>query len=133
VTEEAKLVPLRRPRPLASDERLLVEALVEPLGSQELHMQVEHAEVVALCSCGCPSIGLHTNGPELPPGVLKQLSDTDRTDVLNLSAWGVNRGGREVEVTLHLVHGRLHELEVWAGTYRGDPVTDLPKPQTIRR
>ena len=112
---------------------MLLEALVEPLESFELLMQVDHAEVVALCSCGCPSIGLRADGPEMPREAIKRLSDLGRDDVLNVTAWGTNRQGRKVEATLHVVFGRLVELEVWAGTCAGEAGTNLPQADTLRR
>jgi hypothetical protein len=40
--------------------------------------------------------------------------------------------GRAVEVILHISGGRLVELEIWAGTFGGDPRTELPDPATVR-
>jgi hypothetical protein len=40
--------------------------------------------------------------------------------------------GRELELVLHIGGGRLRELEVWAGTWGGDPRTELPPPETVR-
>ena len=69
----------------------------------------------------------------LPADVVKRLSDVNRDDLLDLGAWVSNTEGREVEVTLHVVFGRLEELEVWAGTYGGEVRTALPSPESLRR
>ena len=39
---------------------------------------------------------------------------------------------RELDVILHVIAGRLVELEIWAGTFGGDPRTELPDAGTLR-
>jgi hypothetical protein len=53
--------------------------------------------------------------------------------VLGLSDWGVSDEGRDVEVTLQVVLGRLEELEVWAGWDGGELRTALPLAESLRR
>src|SRR5438067_11741044 len=129
---EPKLVALDRPRDLSSAERALLAAIVDGIGPGELSGQVARAKVIAECSCGCPSIGLHTDGPVVIPDVLRRLSPVGRDDVLDVTAYATNRKGREVEITLHIVFGRLEELEIWAGTFGGDPRTEVPSPESLR-
>jgi len=132
VADDAKLMPLDEPRPVSAEELALLAALVEAVGSEALSEQVARAEVVSVCSCGCPSVGLRSDGPALPSDVVRQLSDVGRDDAFALSAWGVNDEGRDVEVTLHVVLGRLEELEVWAGWDGGEVQTALPAAETLR-
>lgn len=131
--KQPELVPLAEPRRLVPTEHVLLKALVEPLGLPELSEQVAHAEVVARCSCGCPSVGLRTTGPELAAEVVRRLDTVGRDDVCAVTAWGVNRHGREVEVTLHVVFGHLEELEIWAGWDGGEVETELPGAESLRR
>jgi hypothetical protein len=51
---------------------------------------------------------------------------------LSIEAEAMSPDGRELSVILHVLAGRLFELEVWAGTYGGDPVTGLPDGTTMR-
>jgi hypothetical protein len=63
--------------------------------------------------------------------------DADHPDVrygedADVSAEGRSPDGRELDVVLHIVGGRLCELEVWAGTFGGDPRTELPDASTLK-
>jgi hypothetical protein len=53
------------PRPLSPEERALAEFLlsVEFPGRDELKSQLESAEVVGLCECGCGTVDLAIGGP----------------------------------------------------------------------
>ncbi len=133
VDEVPELVPLERPRALRLDERALLEFVIEPLGCDELREQVEQAEVVARCSCGCPSVGLRSDAAALPSDVVQRLSAVSRDDVLSLTTWGVNREARVAEVTLHVACGMVQELEVWVGCDGGEVITELPAPETMGR
>lgn len=110
-----------------------MEFLIGPLACEELREQCERAEVVARCSCGCPSVGLRSDAPALTPAVMRRLSHAGRDDVLSVTAWGMNHDEREVEVTLHVVLGVVEELEVWAGGDGGEVVTEVPVVETMRR
>ena len=133
VAAAAHLVGLDEARPLTAAERRLLEALIEPLDLAELSEQIARAVVVAQCSCGCPSVGLRTDGPVLPAELVARLSDTGSDDSLGVSAWGPNGEGRDVQVTLHVVRGRLDELEVWPGWDGGEVRTALPSGESLRR
>jgi hypothetical protein len=50
---------------------------------------------------------------------------------LSITAEGAAPDGRAVDVILHVIAGRIVELEIWAGTFGGDPRTDLPEPATL--
>jgi hypothetical protein len=116
-------VPLDEPRPLSEEERRLLEHVASaPLGKPGLRAQIYAAQVVAECSCGCPSIWLEVD--QSVPSVSFDPTETPdgRTDHVALTA---RRSGTDFpEVTLHLVHGRLFELEVWAG-YGVRPEIDI--------
>jgi hypothetical protein len=126
-----KLVPLQEPRPLSHRERELLEFLIEGCDSDELREQVAQAEVVATCSCGCPSIGLRGDGPEVPREAMRGLGDFDHDDHARLTARGLSAGERPVEVALHVSLGRIWEMEVWAGA-DSDLAFDLPALDTLR-
>jgi hypothetical protein len=126
-----KLVPLPQPRPLSHRERELLEFLVEACDSEELREQVAQAEVVATCSCGCPSIGLRGDGPEVPRDEMRGLGDFDHDDHARLTARGLSAGERPVEIALHVSLGRIWEMEVWAGA-DSEVVFDLPALDSLR-
>jgi hypothetical protein len=127
-------VPLAQPRPLTSHERALVDWFVDgPVNSPEMRAQADAASVVATCSCGCPSVDL-----EVPPGVPAAPLNSDDPDVRNSEdasfiARATSPDGREVNVILHVIAGRLVELEIWAGMYGGDRRTELPDVSTLSR
>jgi hypothetical protein len=112
--DDARPVALEAPRALSTMEAALVDLLIAPLHVPELSAQVAAAEVVSACSCGCPSVGLRTDGAAVPEDVMRRLSESGRSDVLSLSTVGTDEQGRTVDIVLHLVHGLIEELEVWA-------------------
>ena len=105
----AARVPLAEPRPLTAQERALLDYLLDgPLGRAELRRQAETARVVGLCSCGCASVWLGVD-----PATAR--ADYDAAWVSIAAAQRAASGN--TEVTLHVVEGHLHELEIWAGAY----------------
>lgn len=125
--------PLDVPRPPSPDERALLDALVALSAVADLVEQVARAEVVSACSCGCPSVGLHTDAPDLPPDVARRLVEPGLHDVVMLTAYGTNAAGDGVQVTLHVIAGTVEELEIWPGVRDGKTATDLPSPAALRR
>lgn len=125
------LVESAAPRPLRPEEARLARYVVERSGVEELTRQLDSAQVRSECSCGCPSVGIESAGPLVPPSVMSLLSHDGRTGWAELSAWGTDDTGRRVEVNLHVVEGRLFELEVWAGWDGTSPVTSLPELHTM--
>jgi hypothetical protein len=125
-------IPLDEPRPLNDGERALVDwLLTSPAAPPTLTGQVRLARVTEICSCGCPSIVL-----DVPDDAPTARLDPDHPDVrhgqdLSITAEGVAPDGRAVDVILHVIAGRVIELEIWAGTFGGDPRTDLPDPATL--
>jgi hypothetical protein len=118
-----KKVPLEEPRPLGEVERHLLDFLLAgPRGRPELRAQAGSAEVVAGCSCGCPSVWLSVD-PDAPTATID-------ASYYSLTAWGRNPAGEEVQVTAHVLDGRLDELELWAG--REGP-TQLPAVSALSR
>jgi hypothetical protein len=88
-----------------------------------LSEQVATVRVVSTCDCGCASVGLRTEGPQVPATAVARLSDTGRDDYFAVSASG---GG--VSVVLHVLSGFVGELEIFAG--EGVPVA-APHPDTL--
>jgi hypothetical protein len=120
-------------RALTPTERTLLEFMIEPVASDELAHQVAHATVAAACTCGCPSIGLSTTAPPITEDAAKQLSDVGRENYFAASAWGTDSTGRDVRLLLHVIDGKVAELEIWSGWDGGPVSSDLPAPHTWRR
>ena len=99
------------PRRLRSTERALLDFLLDhPLARDELRAQAANMVVDGRCSCGCPSIVLRGD-PKAPRARYKKTeAPTKRTDWVPLEATTA-RGGSIV--TLHVLNGRLYELEIW--------------------
>ena len=127
------MVALDAPRALTAQERGLVAFLAEgPGGCEELVRQAAGARVVAVCDCGCPSIGLEVDGPPVPPTLAIEREPLGRPDYFSLGAVGRNAAGTDVEVILHVGDGRARELEIWTGTWGAPPQTELPPLESLR-
>jgi hypothetical protein len=119
-------VPLSRPRPLTPNERALVEFLLAgPLGRDELRAQAQTAQVVAVCSCRCPSVWLHVDPATRKAEFRPDETPIGRTDWVPITAFQ-RKTRATTEVTLHVVQGLLEELEIWAG-FGVRPRVDLAK------
>ena len=133
-TEAPTAVKLPQPRGLGARERALVDWFLDgPVGSPELRAQADAAVVWATCSCGCPSVHL-----EVPSTVSSAALDSNDPDVrsgedASFTARASSPDGRELDVILHIVAGRLVELEIWAGAFGGDPRIELPDFSTLTR
>jgi hypothetical protein len=120
-------VPLARPRALTQKERALIDILLAgPLGKPELRRQAASARVVGVCSCGCPSVHLEVD-PSAPRATFTpEEAPFGRADGVLITAWQEKSRGA-TEVTLHVLDGRLSELEIWAGTFGVRPRVDPAK------
>jgi hypothetical protein len=109
------------PRPLTEDEHDLIEAMLGALrsGVSRFIGQLESAEVIGGCGCGCPSIDI---------AVVSDAADGKPTPVILADA--VSPGGVSVGVILWARDGRLSGLEVHP--WEGDEVIRLPRPETLR-
>jgi hypothetical protein len=123
VTDPPVMVPLAEPRPPTAAEAAIITALVAHTGNAALRAQAESVQVVSTCSCGCPSVGLRSNGPQLSTVDMLGLSGLGRDD------WfAVRASHKGTDVVVHVLSGGLGELEVYAG----DGVTvALPAPAGI--
>ena len=110
------LVELPRPRTLTQAEHALMARLVTFADVPSLSEQVATARVVSTCDCGCASVGLSTEGPQVPATVVTRLSDTGRDDYFAVTG----SGDGDVSVVLHVLSGFVGELEIFAG--EGVPV-----------
>ena len=117
------------PRPVSEEERAVIDLLLtSPLATAELRAQVDAAQVVGVCSCGCPSIFFDT--PKDLAAV--PMPDAEMPAEIVAAGHGVGDGEwRKVSVTLHIVQGRLEELEVWGGTRDGTNEGNLPDPKSV--
>jgi hypothetical protein len=115
-----KMVELDAPRPLKWDERALLDFLLDhPIARDELRAQAERAEVVSECDCGCRSVGLEPHAAAPSARYTAEDSVYGRDDYIGIRARGRSEAGTEIEVTLHVVHGRMAELEIWDGAQTG--------------
>ena len=100
---------LDRPREPSEQERRLLTALAAAVDEPLLHAQVATVVVDATCRCGCSSVRLCSGQPAILAERIVQLSGRGRPDYFGVTATG--RGG--VDVVLHVMHGRVIELEVY--------------------
>ncbi len=104
---------LETPRALSVEEHRLVERLAAAVDDPLLDRQVATASVTALCRCGCSSIRLHSDEPPIAPARVAQLSEDGRSDYFCVTATADAAGLPCVQVVLHVVRGRIDELEVF--------------------
>lgn len=114
-------VLLPEPRPLTARERELIDFLVAgPLGRAELREQAKVAQVIALCSCGCPSVFIEVDHDEPAARFSKTEVPSGDTDAVALTAYSLNPMS-STQVTLHVVGGYMAELEIWARQFGARP------------
>ena len=108
-------------RPLTDEELELIEALLGAArsGAGRFLGQIEDAEVVGRCVCGCPSIDL----------AVKKASRDGRPVPL-VMADAESPEGMPVSVILWVSNGRLSGLEVH--TWDGERRVRLPRPDTLQ-
>ena len=119
------------PRAPTEPERRLLLALSAAVDEPLLHGQVETVLVDAVCRCGCPSVRLRSEEPPMSGAAVVGLSARGRDDYFAVEATGHCPEGQSVSVVLHVVEGRVHELEVFAeaeGGLRAADVTDVTDP-----
>jgi hypothetical protein len=96
---------------------LVTFLLAGPVGPVDLRNQTATAKVVATCSCGCASVWLGV-ADDAPRATFDPGPTGARVDWVRIGAVQ-NMGSSAIEVTLHIVDGRLYELEIWTGQYGG--------------
>ena len=116
---------LQHPRGVSDDERRLLRSLTATVDEPLLDRQVDTAAVAAVCRCGCSSVRLRTAEPPLPAARVAQLSGNGRLDYFYVDAVGHRLDRATVQVVLHVVEGRAHELEVFAGEGVAVSLADL--------
>ncbi len=88
--------------------------------------------MVAVCRCGCSSVRLRINTRPVPQEPSARLSSMNGwSDYFSVTADGRGPNGEVVAVALHVVSGRIEELEVFAGEGVAVPlhsITDLTEP-----
>ena len=102
-----------QPRAPSEQEARLLRRLSGSAGSSALRAQVERARVVGVCSCGCSSVQLSTDAAPLTVEEMTARSSGGRADHLAVQATGRSEAGA-VTVVLHVVQGRVHQLELCA-------------------
>lgn len=111
----AQRVGLPAPRALTHGERAIIEHMLgHPLAKPELSRQAAAALVEAVCSCGCPSVWLVVDESTPAAHYAPSEADGGRIDHVALTARQQKERGT-TEATLHVVNGRIFEMEIWAG------------------
>lgn len=90
-------------RELSLREIDLIKWLLVTTNNLEFLEQIEKARVISKCGCGCRTIDLE---------VVEYVSKFDK--LINLDAQGVSPEGVPVDVILHIRHGLISELEIYA-------------------
>lgn len=121
-------VPLPEPRPLTPAEAATLAALAAHTGRAELRAQAAAAVVTGVCSCGCPSVYLRCDGPVLSTVDMVAHSGNGRDDWFAVHAYHGDMSNGGTQVTLHVMSGRIGELEVYAGD---GVVVDMPSPEQL--
>lgn len=106
---------LDRPREPSDPERRLLTTLAAAVDEPLLRDQVATVLVAATCRCGCSSVRLRTGERAIPAERIAQLSDIGRADYFGVTAVGRGPTAERTDVVLHVMHGRVCELEVFAG------------------
>ncbi len=125
-------VRLPHPRALSADERALLDWFVDVRAkTSRIRAQADVALVVATCSCGCPSVHLGVASGAPVAALDGRDPDVRNGGDASFIAEARSPDGRRLDVTLHVVAGRLTELEIWAATFGGDVRTGLPRVETL--
>jgi hypothetical protein len=100
-------------------------SLSHPLAKPELGEQARVVQVVGTCSCGCPSVFLEVD-ESAPRAIYSDADSPLGADAVHLRASMLGSEG-DPEVILHVLEGRMAELEIWAGGYGIRPRVDPTK------
>lgn len=104
--------PLEQSRNLTDAEMRAASTLASAAGS-ELLAQLDETTVTGLCRCGCCSAQLATTSPPVTAKWLRTRSPRGREDYLAISAVAESPADQLITVTLHVVKGRVAELELF--------------------
>ena len=104
---------LDAPRLPSDSERRVLSALSDAVGDPLLHDQVTSVVVDAVCRCGCSSMRLRSDGPAIPAQRVSELSSRRRPDYFAVEAFGRDADHQDVNVVLHVMGGRVGELEIF--------------------
>ena len=110
---------LDEPRSPSEDERRLMAVLAAGANEPLLTEQVRTIVIDAVCRCGCSSVRLRSDEPAIPPARVAQLSKHERDDFFRVQAFSNDPAQELVYAELHMMAGRVEELEVYDGA-RGD-------------
>lgn len=109
------------PRDLTPLERSVLDFLLsEPFsGRDELRSQAAAVQVPGRCQCGCATIDLVVGEDSIPRAPVRSRVPVEATTT----------AGPATDVLLHVVEGRLRELEVYR--HDGEPAA-LPDPSILK-
>jgi hypothetical protein len=97
------------PRPPSASERRLLTTLATRFGDPAVNEQVDKVFIDGSCRCGCSSVRLRTDGPVVPA----EPPSSGHDEHVALMGTGRTPDGHDVDVVLHLLQGRVNELEVF--------------------
>ena len=104
---------LDAPRAPSEYERRILATLVQAVAEPLLQEQVTSVVIDAVCRCGCSSVRLRTALAAVPADRLPTLASPGRPDYFAVEATGRDPDFRNVNVVLHILAGRVSELEVF--------------------
>jgi hypothetical protein len=130
-----RMVELASPRDLGEDERSFLDFMLEhPESVAALREQARAVKVVSVCDCGCRSIGVGTDDscPRAHPD--PRMDTYWRDDYFTIEAQGTSKSGNDVVLVLHVMDGRMIELEIWDGPTEPDGRSrgEVPELATLR-
>lgn len=103
---------LERARALTGAEMRAAQTLASAAGP-ELLAQLEGATVTGLCRCGCSSVQLATSSRPVTADWLSKRSPRGPEGHLAMTTVAEHAEDELVTVTLHVLHGRIAELEIF--------------------
>ncbi len=116
------------PRALTAPEQGVVDVLVAAFGLPALRTQASEVRVSGRCACGCSSVRLTTTADAVRAADLVRAGSLDDGFHLAVEA-RAGRGRSARQVVLHVLQGRLHDLEVFVAEGVAVP---LPQPRHLR-
>lgn len=104
---------LDAPRVPSEPEHRLLTTLAAAVDERLLHDQLSAVVVTAVCRCGCSSVRLRSEQQPIPAERVAELSGKGRDDYFAVAATGRGPTTTSVDVVLHVMKGRVGELEVF--------------------
>lgn len=113
------------PRPLNADERRVLDLLLTQdfAGAPELRAQVDHAQVIGGCSCGCASVDLEVDRADC------ECATDARSPIPSEAQVVDNAGDPQGGALVFLKDGYLASLEIYS---YADPIPSWPASDRLQ-